>query len=81
MPESAVIKISREIYIKKYGPTIGDKICLGDTNLIAEVEKDFTNYGDELTFGIGKVTFFIFFSFLSQISKLFLEKRLLELIL
>jgi len=56
MPESAVIKISREIYIKKYGPTIGDKICL-----VAEVEKDFTNYGDELTFGIGKVTFFNIF--------------------
>jgi hypothetical protein len=71
MPESAVIKISRDIYIKKYGPTIGDRICLGDTNLIAEIEKDFTNYGDELTFGIGKVTFFIFLDFITNFQAIF----------
>ncbi|RNA43460.1 urease isoform X1 [Brachionus plicatilis] len=47
-------KIPREIYIKKYGPTRGDKIKLADTNLVIEIEKDFTIYGDELTFGIGK---------------------------
>lgn len=55
MPKSACIEMPREIYIKKYGPTVGDRIYLGDTNLIAEIERDFTYYGDELTFGIGKV--------------------------
>ena len=55
MPKTAFIEMSRQVYIQKYGPTVGDKICLGDTNLVAEVERDFTNYGDELTFGIGKV--------------------------
>ena len=55
MPKSAYIEMSRQVYIRKYGPTVGDKICLGDTNLIAEIERDFSNYGDELTFGIGKV--------------------------
>lgn len=38
-----------------YGPTVGDKIRLGDTDLIAEVEKDFAVYGDECVFGGGKV--------------------------
>jgi urease subunit alpha len=38
-----------------FGPTTGDKIRLGDTSLIAEVEKDFTVYGDECKFGGGKV--------------------------
>lgn len=38
-----------------YGPTTGDKIRLGDTNLFAEIEKDFTVYGDESVFGGGKV--------------------------
>ena len=39
-----------------YWFTIGDRINLGDTNLIAEIERDFTYYGDELTVGIEKVT-------------------------
>nr|GFA97676.1 amidohydrolase 1 [Tanacetum cinerariifolium] len=38
-----------------YGPTVGDKIHLGDTNLFAEVEKDFDVYDDECVFGGGKV--------------------------
>ena len=56
MPKSCSIELPRHVYIKKYGPTIGDRINLGDTNLIAEIERDFTYYGDELTVGIGKVT-------------------------
>ncbi|XP_057429223.1 urease [Lotus japonicus] len=47
--------ISREEYANKYGPTTGDKIRLGDTNLFAEIEKDFAVYGDECIFGGGKV--------------------------
>lgn len=47
--------IPREEYANKYGPTIGDKIRLGDTNLFAEIEKDFAAYGDECVFGGGKV--------------------------
>lgn len=38
-----------------YGPTTGDKIRLGDTELFAEIEKDFAVYGDECVFGGGKV--------------------------
>lgn len=38
-----------------YGPTTGDKIRLGDTDLYAEIEKDFAVYGDECVFGGGKV--------------------------
>lgn len=38
-----------------YGPTIGDKIRLGDTDLFAEIETDFAVYGDECVFGGGKV--------------------------
>lgn len=48
-------KISQEKYGNIYGPTIGDKIKLGDTDLYAEVERDFTVYGDECIFGGGKV--------------------------
>ena len=47
----------RELYIKKYGPTTGDRIHLGDSNLFALVERDFTTYGEELTFGVGKVNY------------------------
>ncbi|XP_059448917.1 urease [Corylus avellana] len=53
---SALTKIiSREEYANMYGPTTGDKIQLGDTNLHAEVERDFAIYGDECVFGGGKV--------------------------
>lgn len=38
-----------------YGPTTGDKVRLGDTNLYAEIEKDYAVYGDECVFGGGKV--------------------------
>ncbi|CAK7327397.1 unnamed protein product [Dovyalis caffra] len=47
--------ISREAYANMYGPTVGDKIRLGDTNLYAEIESDFAFYGDECVFGGGKV--------------------------
>jgi urease subunit alpha len=43
------------MYADLYGPTIGDRIRLADTELVIEVEKDFTHYGDEITFGGGKV--------------------------
>ncbi|GKD98595.1 urease isoform X1, partial [Tanacetum coccineum] len=46
---------SYQAYANIYGPTIGDKIRLGDTDLFAEVEKDFAVYGDECVFGGGKV--------------------------
>ena len=48
-------KIAREAYANMYGPTVGDKIRLGDTDLLAEVERDFAFYGDECVFGGGKV--------------------------
>lgn len=47
--------IARDRYAELFGPTVGDKVRLGDTNLIAEVEKDFTVYGEECKFGGGKV--------------------------
>ena len=47
--------MKRSHYAEIYGPTTGDRVRLGDTNLIAEVEKDFTVYGDECKFGGGKV--------------------------
>src|SRR6187431_2000225 len=48
------LKISRMKYANMYGPTTGDKIRLGDTELFIEIEKDFTVYGDEAKFGGGK---------------------------
>ncbi|KAL5726803.1 urease [Ranunculus cassubicifolius] len=47
--------MSREAYANMYGPTTGDKIRLGDTDLYAEIERDFAVYGDECIFGGGKV--------------------------
>ncbi len=47
--------ITRKAYAEMFGPTTGDKVRLGDTELFAEVEKDFTVYGDEVKFGGGKV--------------------------
>ena len=47
--------MKRNHYADIFGPTTGDRIRLGDTDLIAEVEKDFTVYGDECKFGGGKV--------------------------
>ena len=48
-------RISRQAYAETYGPTTGDRIRLADTDLILEVEKDCTVYGDEVKFGGGKV--------------------------
>ena len=48
-------RISRRAYAETYGPTTGDRLRLADTDLILEVEKDFTTYGDEVKFGGGKV--------------------------
>ena len=49
------LNIPRRTYADLYGPTTGDRVRLADTELIIEVEKDFTVYGDEITFGGGKV--------------------------
>ena len=48
-------RISRAAYADMFGPTTGDKVRLADTQLIVEVEKDFTIYGEEVKFGGGKV--------------------------
>ncbi|MHB7935654.1 urease subunit alpha [Staphylococcus haemolyticus] len=47
-------KMTQSQYTSLYGPTEGDSIRLGDTNLFAQVEHDYTSYGDEVTFGGGK---------------------------
>jgi urease subunit alpha len=49
------LRIPRRTYADLFGPTKGDRIRLADTDLIIEIEKDFTHYGDEITFGGGKV--------------------------
>ncbi|MDX2102647.1 MAG: amidohydrolase family protein, partial [Alphaproteobacteria bacterium] len=49
------MKISRASYAQLYGPTVGDRIRLADTDLLIEVEHDHTIYGEEVTFGGGKV--------------------------
>ncbi len=49
------VTLSRAAYAGHYGPTAGDRIRLADTELIIEVEKDFTVYGEEVQFGGGKV--------------------------
>ena len=48
-------KVSREKYASIFGPTIGDRVRLADTELFAEVEHDYTVYGEEVKFGGGKV--------------------------
>ena len=48
-------KMDREEYAQHYGPTVGDSVRLGDTNLFAAIDKDFTVYGQESKFGGGKV--------------------------
>ena len=48
-------RISRAAYAGMFGPTVGDKVRLADTELFIEVEKDFTIYGEEVKFGGGKV--------------------------
>ena len=49
------MKISRHAYAEMYGPTVGDRVRLGDTELWIEVERDHTIYGEEVKFGGGKV--------------------------
>lgn len=48
-------KIDRNAYAHMFGPTTGDRVRLADTDIIIEVEKDYTRYGDEVKFGGGKV--------------------------
>ena len=48
-------RISRAAYAELYGPTTGDRVRLADTALLLEVERDFTVYGEEVSFGGGKV--------------------------
>ncbi|KAM3091497.1 urease subunit alpha [Phormidesmis sp. 146-12] len=48
-------RMNRRAYAETYGPTVGDRIRLADTDLIIEVEQDHTTYGDEVKFGGGKV--------------------------
>jgi urease subunit alpha len=48
-------KIERRAYADMFGPTTGDRVRLADTDIIIEVEKDFTTYGEEVKFGGGKV--------------------------
>jgi urease subunit alpha len=47
--------LSRRAYAEMYGPTVGDRVRLADTDLVIEVEHDFTVYGEEVKFGGGKV--------------------------
>jgi len=49
------MKISRQAYAEMFGPTVGDRVRLADTELWIEVEKDYTVYGEEVKFGGGKV--------------------------
>ena len=48
-------KMNRQAYAEMFGPTVGDRVRLADTDLWIEVEKDFTVYGEEVKFGGGKV--------------------------
>src|SRR5260370_24099011 len=47
--------MTRAAYAQMFGPTVGDKVRLADTDLVIEVEKDYTTYGEEVKFGGGKV--------------------------
>ena len=49
------MKITRQAYAEMFGPTVGDRVRLADTELWIEVEKDYTVYGEEVKFGGGKV--------------------------
>lgn len=48
-------QMDRQAYLQNFGPTVGDRVRLADTELFIEVEQDFTTYGDEVKFGTGKV--------------------------
>ena len=49
------MKMTRQAYAEMFGPTVGDRVRLADTELWIEVERDFTTYGEEVKFGGGKV--------------------------
>src|SRR6185295_16917129 len=49
------LRLPRRQYADLYGPTVGDRVRLADTDLLIEIERDFTSYGDEVKFGGGKV--------------------------
>jgi len=49
------MKIGRRAYAEMFGPTVGDRLRLADTDLVVEVERDLTIYGEEVKFGGGKV--------------------------
>jgi len=49
------MKIGRRAYAEMFGPTVGDRVRLADTDLVVEVERDHTVYGEEVKFGGGKV--------------------------
>src|SRR3954471_24715613 len=48
-------RLSRSAYAGMFGPTVGDRVRLADTDLVIEIERDFTTYGEEVKFGGGKV--------------------------
>ena len=48
-------RMNRRAYAETFGPTVGDRVRLADTDLLIEVEQDYTTYGDEVKFGGGKV--------------------------
>jgi len=50
-----MMKMSRRAYAEMFGPTVGDRVRLADTELFIEVEQDLTTYGEEVKFGGGKV--------------------------
>src|SRR5271167_2199044 len=49
------MKVGRRAYAEMFGPTVGDRVRLADTDLIVEVERDLATYGEEVKFGGGKV--------------------------
>src|SRR6201985_758734 len=49
------LRIGRRAYAERFGPTTGHRVRLADTELIIEIERDFTTYGEEVKFGGGKV--------------------------
>src|ERR1700732_1961857 len=49
------VRMERRAYADMFGPTTGDRVRLADTDIIIEVERDFTTYGEEVKFGGGKV--------------------------
>lgn len=49
------LRLSRRAYAEMFGPTTGDRVRLADTELLIEIERDYTTYGEEVKFGGGKV--------------------------